>query len=277
MTSIDETLNLEPGTLNPSTVRIMKPRIGLNCSLLDMNDPLKAKALCHLKYIDAVAGAGGVPIVIPPCLDRELIASALDVLDGFCLIGGPDYIPAQYGGHPQPAEDLMHERRHDFDLLLAEMLLEKTQKPVLGICGGHQLLCISRGGALIQDLRSEWSPPSKAACTLQHSDGERADTPLAGNVYRHEVKLQPGSRIAKIAGAEKLMTNSYHHQAARPDRLGSGFVATAWAPDGVVEAIEWNQSDRFVLGIQWHPERLTDLREQRAIFESFVAAAGGER
>ena len=254
----------------------MPPRIGLNCSLMDMSDPLKAKAVCHLKYIDAVMGAGGVPIVIPPCADRAVIESSLSILDGFCLIGGADYLPEQYGGHAQPAEDLMHERRHHFDLLLAEILLKQSRQPVLGICGGHQLLCIASGGALVQDLRSEWAPPAKAASTLQHSDDERANTPQAGNVYRHEITLKPGSRIARIAGSNKMLTNSYHHQAANPDRLGAGFVATAWAPDGVVEALESEHGERFVLGVQWHPERLSDEREHRAIFESLVAAAKSE-
>ena len=239
-----------------------------------MHDPLKAKALCHLKYIDAVAGAGGVPIVIPPIEDSAMLQRALDMLDGFCLIGGPDYLPEKYQGHAQPPGDLMHERRHRFDLLLAEMLLEKT-RPILGICGGHQLLNIATGGALVQDLRSEWTPPPKMACTLLHSDDERASGPQAGNIYRHEVRLKPGSRIAKIASAEKIMTNSYHHQAVRPDKIGSGLIATGWSPDGVIEALEGADENRFVLGVQWHPERQAEEPQHRAIFEALVAAANG--
>jgi putative glutamine amidotransferase len=251
----------------------MKPRIGLNCGTIEMSDALKAKAICHLKYIDAIAESGGVPIVIPPCADPALIESALEVLDGFCLIGGPDYLPIQYGGHPQPADDLMHERRHYFDLMLARILLEQSHKPVLGVCGGHQLLNIAAGGALVQDLRSEWIPPPGLASTLQHSDSERENTPQAGNVYRHEVKLKVGSRIAKIMGGLKALTNSYHHQAVRVDALGAGLTPTAWAPDGVIEAIEADQDDRFLLGIQWHPERMTAEREHKAIFEALVEAA----
>ena len=251
----------------------MPPRIGLNCSLMDITEPLKSKAVCHLKYIDAIFNAGGVPIVIPPVADRAMIESALAMLDGFCLIGGADYLPASYGGHPQPAEELMEERRHNFDLMLAEILLKHTIKPVLGVCGGHQLLCIASGGALVQDLRSEWAPPTKAACTLQHSDSERKNTPQAGNVYRHEVKLKPGSRIAAIVGANTMLTNSYHHQAARPDRIGDGLIATGWTPDGVIEALESTDPARFILGVQWHPERLTDERQHKAIFESLITAA----
>lgn len=250
----------------------MPPLIGLNTSLMDMDDPLKAKAICHLKYIDAVAGAGGIPLVVPPYTDRALLAAALEKLDGFCLIGGPDYDPAHYGGHAQPPGDLMHPRRHQFDLWLAEYLLEKTRQPVLGICGGHQLLNIARGGALIQDLQSEWRPAATDACTLLHSGDQRKDTPQAGNVYRHEIRIAPETRLAKIIGGAKVLSNSFHHQAVNPRRLGQGFVATAWAPDGVIEAIE-TPGERFVLGVQWHPERQTDEAAHQAIFKALVAAA----
>ena len=195
-------------------------------------------------------------------------------MDGFCLIGGPDYLPEVYGGHEQPADDLMHERRHRFDLRLARLLLERFDDlPVLGICGGHQLLSIVSGGALVQDLRAEWKPAGGKACTLKHSDGERADTAEAGNVYRHEVRLKPDSRIAHILGAEKVLTNSYHHQAVQPERIGAGLTATGWAPDGVIEAIE-GPGERFILGVQWHPERLTDEAQHRALFEALREAVG---
>lgn len=251
----------------------MRPLIGLNTSLMDMDAPLKAKAVCHLKYIDAVMIAGGVPILIPPFEDRSMIDEALAKLDGFCLIGGPDYDPAHYGGHAQPAGELMHARRHQFDLWLAEALLDRTEKPVLGVCGGHQLISIARGGALVQDLRSEWKPDDRKSTTLEHSNDERKGTPQEGSVYRHEVTLAPGSRIEKIVGSKKVLTNSYHHQAVRPERMGQGLIATAWSPDGVVEALEMKGAERLVLGVQWHPERQTDEAPHRAIFEALVAAA----
>ena len=253
----------------------MRPLIGLNTSLSDMNDPLKAKALCHLKYIDAIAGAGGVPIVIPPYIERSMLEDVLPKLDGFCLIGGPDYDPIRYGGHPQQPDEIMDARRNVFDLWLAAYLLENSSKPVLGICGGHQLINISLGGALIQDLRTEWKSADKQACTLQHSDDERTGGTQAGNVYRHEVRVAPGSRMAAIVGGNTVLTNSYHHQAIDPARIGAGLKVTAWAPDGVIEAVEAGNNARFLLGIQWHPERQADEREHRAIFESLVAAAGG--
>jgi putative glutamine amidotransferase len=253
---------------------MMKPLIGLNMALQEdlMHDPLKARALCHLKYIDAVVLGGGIPLLIPPYTDRSMIEPVLEKCDGFCLIGGRDYLPAQYGGHAQPDGDLMHKRRHEFDLWLAEALLDRTTKPVLGVCGGHQLLNIARGGALVQDLRSEWKPDTRNATTLEHSDDERKGTAQEGSVYRHIVRLAPGSRLEKIIGKSKVLTNSYHHQAVVPDRIGSGFMATAWAPDGVIEALELAGNERWVLGVQWHPERQTDEPEHRAIFEALVKA-----
>lgn len=238
-----------------------------------MSDPLKARALCHLKYIDAVTLGGGIPLLIPPYTDRSMIEPVLEKCDGFCLIGGRDYLPSHYGGHEQPADDLMHARRHQFDLWLAEALLERTSKPVLGVCGGHQLISIARGGALVQDLRREWKPDEKKATTLEHSDSERKGSAQEGSAYRHEVRCAPGSRIEKIVGNKKVMTNSYHHQAVLPDRIGAGLMATAWAPDGVIEALEMAGSERWVLGVQWHPERQTDESAHRAIFEALAAEA----
>ena len=275
----------------------MRPLIGLNTSQTDMEDPLRAKAVCHMKYIDAVAGAGGVPVVIPPFTDLSMLDEALSKLDGFCLIGGPDYDPAHYAGHAQPSEEVMHARRHRFDLALAQALLERTRKPVLGICGGHQLLNIALGGALVQDLTTEWGkmgtepnfPQTTVAAVavsreigrcphfpLPHSGAERKGTSQEGNVFRHEVRLAPGSRIARIIGAASVQANSFHHQAAQPQCLGRGLVATAWAADGVIEALEPAQGSRFVLGVQWHPERQTEEPQHRAVFEALVKAARKE-
>jgi len=252
----------------------MRPLIGLNMTLLDMDNPLKAKALCHTAYIDAVAGAGGIPILIPPYTDMSMLERALEPLDGFCLIGGPDYLPSHYGGREQPAADLMHSRRHHFDLALADILLRKKERtPVLGICGGHQLISIALGGALVQDLRSEWKPRDSDASTLLHANVERKGTPQEDEGYRHEIRIEKGTRMAKIVGVTKLLTNSYHHQALRTDRMGEGLVVSAWAPDGVIEAIESKDAKRFLLGVQWHPERQQQEAAHKAVFTALVEAS----
>ena len=253
----------------------MRPLIGLNASLMDMDDPLKAKVVCLLKYVDAVAGAGGVPLIIPPYANVSMLEEALATCDGFCFTGGPDYDPAHYGGHAQPPGELMHARRHRFDLCMATMILEKTRKPVLGICGGHQLLNIALGGALVQELKTEWRPAPPRNQTLPHAAPERQGSSQEGNLYRHEVTLSAGSRIARIVAAPTVMATSFHHQAVDPQRLGTGLVATAWAADGVIEAIEPAGGARFVLGVQWHPERQTDEPQHHAIFKALVQEAGG--
>jgi putative glutamine amidotransferase len=253
----------------------MRPIIGLNTSLADMRDPHTARSACYLYYPDAVAAAGGVPVLIPPYTDRSMLDEILMQCDGFCFIGGLDYDPAHYGGHPQPADQVMHPRQHAFDLCLAEAVVEGTRKPVLGICGGHQLIAIARGAVLVQDLKTEWYPPPGRAPTLAHAENERTGSPQEVRQYRHDVELAPGSRIAKIMGATHASVNSFHHQAVLPERPGAGLVVTAWAPDGVIEAVESPQAGRFLVGVQWHPERLTDEALARALFEVLVAAARG--
>lgn len=252
----------------------MRPLIGLNTSLTDMTDPLRAKAVCHIKYIDAVSGAGGIPVILPPYTDRSMLFDVISRLDGFCLIGGPDYDPRKYGGRPQPADEVMDGRRHTFDIELAEILLNEKNMPVLGVCGGHQLINIALGGALVQDIATDWK--STTSATLTHSDDERKETPLAGNVFRHDVRLAPGSLIARVVGANSVETNSFHHQAVQPDRIGRGLVATGWAPDGVIEAIESSEKP-FVLGVQWHPERQTEASPHSSIFKALVDAARQNR
>jgi len=249
-----------------------RPGIGLNVTLIEMEDPLRAKAACFLHYIDAIVAAGGVPVMIPPYEDSAALDRALEIVDGFCFVGGPDYDPKAYGGHAQTPDQLVHPRRHRFDLLLAERVFARASLPVLGVCGGQQLLNIALGGALVQDITNEWSP-AKGSPTLVHAASERVGTPFADNQFRHEVLIASSSRLARIVGSERLITNSYHHQAVDPQRIGRGLIATAWTADGVIEAVESADGRRFVLGVQWHPERLQNEESQRQIFSALVNAA----
>jgi len=247
----------------------MPPLIGLNACLGEMQAPLRARAFCHLAYLDAIAAAGGIPVIIPPYLDGRMLREALAPLKGFCLIGGPDYAPGHFGGHPQPPENLMHPRRDTFDLRLMALLLQQ-RLPTLGICGGLQLLNIALGGALVQDLKTEWKKSGGSKSPLPHSDSDR---PAAKkDSYRHSVGLARGSLIARIAGLEKLSANSYHHQAILPERLGEGLRATAWTSDGVIEALEPSVPKYFLLGVQWHPERQISSAPQLKIFKALIAA-----
>ncbi|MDI9569599.1 MAG: gamma-glutamyl-gamma-aminobutyrate hydrolase family protein [Pseudomonadota bacterium] len=137
----------------------MPPLIGLNMSIESLAVSGGERLFVPSGYVDAVAGAGGIPLCVPPSGDSATIRAIVSRLRGFLFIGGADYRPAHYGGHPQPAEELVHPRRDRFDVALAKIVLEETDLPVLGICGGCQLLAIVRGGALIQDIKTEWRPP----------------------------------------------------------------------------------------------------------------------
>ena len=227
----------------------MRPRILVNCSLNDH----EAATRTLVAYCDPVHAAGGLPLIAPAYTDPASIAEALDAVTGVLLIGGPDYHPDAYGGHEQPAEQLMLRRRHDADLLLA-CETRRRRLPVLGICGGHQLLVISGGGALVQDIPSEWPGATRHA---ECADG-------------HAVRTQPGSRLHALVGPQ-LSVNSYHHQAAQPARCG-GLTASAWATDGVIEAVE-DPAHPFCIGVQWHPERLAGSAASQALFSGLVRAA----
>ena len=313
----------------------LPPLIGLNMSLGGDATPENAGRLhIALDYVDAVTGAGGVPLCLPPYEDHRQIRAILPLLKGFLLIGGDDYHPVHYHGHPQPEEELVHPRRDRFDIALARIILEETELPVLGICGGHQLLAIARGGALIQDIATEWRPGdrggplphsrrdregrgrgtassglrastlgmpreaeqkpsvkteaspeegrqgSAAVLSTSHSQGKGKDFEL------HYVSFLPLSLAARVTGmspGRRLAVNSFHHQAVHPERIGRGLIASAWSADGVIEAIEaapdspWAAIGRFVLGIQWHPERMLDRGPHRRIFRSFVREAAEMR
>jgi len=258
---------------------INKPVIGLNMSMDLIDKYEKFGMLVPVSYVDAVTGAGGVPVCFPPYTDTSIFKQILSLLDGVLFIGGDDYRPEHYGGHLQPANELMPERRDRFDLELAQWILEETSLPVLGVCGGHQLISIALGGALVQDILTEWQAPAGAQ-TLTHSRRERSGRQKG--IFRHPVRREPGSlveRITQVPPGEILQTNSFHHQAVHPQKIGRYLRATAWSSDGIIEAIEpapdspWAKSGRFVLGVQWHPEQMQDKTPHRNIFLALTEAS----
>ena len=211
-------------------------------------------------YADAVSGAGGVPVLLPPmpaeCMDR-----LLPLLDGVLLPGGLDVEPARYAeaAHPTVRVDTVLD---DLDLRVAAWALDRGV-PTLGICRGQQLLNVALGGSLIQDLPSEG---------LIHPQAPRLG-PRGG--LAHPIELAPGSRLAEILGVTSLEVNSRHHQAVR--RLGRGLRAVAWAPDGVVEGVE-SVDHPWLLAVQFHPEDLLGFHEpSRRLLDAFVAACARTR
>lgn len=201
-------------------------------------------------YAAAVAGAGGIPVLLPQAGDP---LAQLARLDGVLLAGGDDIDPAHYGEAAHPRLGPIDPGRDAWELALACACIDRGI-PILGLCRGHQVLAVASGGALWQDLPSQ-SPSS----VIHDSELEAA----------HPVRIDADSRLATIIGATGTPVNSRHHQAAKT--LGPGWIATAWAPDGVVEGIEL-PGHRFALGVQWHPEDLQHLAPQHALLRAFISA-----
>jgi putative glutamine amidotransferase len=256
-----------------------RPVIGLNMSL-DIGKKYERYDLrVPFSYVDAVAGAGGIPLCLPIVDDLQALPVMLSHIHGILFIGGDDYHPTHYGGHEQPEGELMPERRDRFDMKLAGAVLQKTTLPVLGICGGHQLMCITQGGKLIQDIATEWQSP-KGSTVLPHSKRDRRGAQKSR--YLHPVNIMPGSLAACVTGVgdeRGIVANSTHHQAVHPDFPGADLCASAWTNDGIVEALEpaggslWAKKGRFILGVQWHPEKMQNMGHHQRIFGSFVDEA----
>lgn len=188
-------------------------------------------------YLGAVAEAGGLPVPLPHAV--ELAEAYLDMLDGLIVTGGAfDLDPALYGAGERHATVTTKDRRTGFEMRATELALERDL-PVLGICGGQQLLNVALGGDLIQHI------PDAVPGALAH------EQPNPRTQAGHDVLIVPETRLHAIVGTGSLAVNSAHHQAA--GATGPGVVISARAPDGVVEAIE-DPDRRFCIGVQWHPE-----------------------
>ncbi len=210
-------------------------------------------------YVEAVERAGLLPIIVPPLNDPSDVHQILNAVSGLVLSGGEDVDPQHYGAHRHPATGDPHPERDACELELARWARNRSL-PTLAICRGVQLLNVSLGGTLIQDI------PSLVSNAEAHdANAERASR-------THTVHVEPGSHLAGALGATELRVNSIHHQAL--DRVAQGLRVTATAGDGVIEGVEWSGSEWWALGVQWHPEELTLTSESwdRHLFLAFAAA-----
>jgi gamma-glutamyl-gamma-aminobutyrate hydrolase PuuD len=199
-------------------------------------------------YTDIVAAAGGVPVVLPPLVEA---AGAVGRLDAVLLSGGGDVAPDRYGAAPHPRTGRPHPQRDAAELAVLDAALT-AGLPVLGVCRGAQLLNVALGGTLHQHL------PDVV--------GHDGHNPAPGAFTDVDVRLDPAGRVGAAVGP-RLRVRCHHHQAV--DRLAPGLVATGWAGDGTVEAVE-DVMRPFVVGVQWHPEEdIADLR----LVAALVAAA----
>ena len=195
------------------------PVIGLTayCEQARWSHWHKPAVLLPANYAEQVAAAGGIPVLLPPLPG---VAAAVDKLDGVLLTGGGDVDPGRYGAQPHPATSRVSESRDAAELEVLAAAVA-AGKPVLGVCRGMQLLNVARGGTL-----------------CQHLDNDAGHTPSPGTFGSHLVRIAAGTRLAGILGANGTGVDvpTAHHQGI--DRLGDGLVATAWADDGVIEAVE---------------------------------------
>lgn len=239
--------------------RVAAPIIGLTSTptLTDGHSGPQERMLVEAverAYVDAVVGAGGVPMVLP-VLDPAAAGDVLDRIDGLLLTGGPDVDPDVYGAEPEPEVYGVDPARDAWELALAR----STGVPILGICRGAQLINVSRGGTLVQHL------PDRTV--VEHRVVDRPGHEI------HAVEVDGGSNLHDILGTGFVAVNSLHHQAV--DEVGAGLVVTARSEDGTVECIE--AQDGPVIGVQWHPELLVAHGSHRRIFNWLVTQAAIRR
>jgi putative glutamine amidotransferase len=232
------------------------PRIGITMRIEHVTN----RFYLSRHYSEAVEAAGGAPVHISLIPNAGYIDSLVDGLDGILLPGSDsDVDPLRYGQEPHPELGSVHTIKDETDLLVIDAA-ERKQIPLFAICFGMQVLNVSRGGTLIQDIRSQIPQ------AIKHEQGVPRER------HSHRVRLLENSKLANIAGTLDTLVNSHHHQAI--ESMGAHLVATAWTTDGVIEALEDSRPDRFVMAVQWHPELgwEDDVLSQQ-LFKSFVNQA----
>lgn len=236
----------------------MKPLIGITMSRRRAGQSGRRPELAIVPqpYISSVVAAGGIPLALPNV--PAIVAEIMPLLSGLLLIGGSDVNPSLYTTGPvHPKTYGLYPERDETEIGLVRMAIAR-QMPILGICRGLQVLNVALGGSLVQDIPDQWP-----GALVHDADDE--------TIVRHPIRIEPESRLIQIVGAATVEVNSYHHQAI--DRLAPGLTAVAWAPDGVVEAVEGREWP-FVLGVQWHPELLSEREgPHAALFQALIMAA----
>ena len=220
-------------------------------------EPPRHEMALGLTYMRTIEKAGGVPVVLPP-LGPDAINPLLDQVAGLCLSGGPDLDPKTYAQQAVPELGPTWPEL-DFVEIAVARGADQRDMPLLAICRGMQALNVARGGSLHQHLRRGRDRP-----------------PPSGEARRWRPTRSGSTRRAgwpRSSARRSIRVNSFHHQAI--DELGEGLRAVAWAPDGVIEAVEATERDEFLIGVQWHAECLSAVDGQLSLFQAFTNAAAG--
>lgn len=223
---------------------------------------IAADTLSHT-YRNSVVRAGGIPLLLAPVTDEQ-IPTVLDRIDGLVMTGGGDVDPDRYGGRRVKEMYGINNERDRFEIDLARHAYARKM-PVLAICRGIQVLNVALGGTLIEDIPTEIG-----------SDYHAKVGPEAYQAFQN-VSIDESCGLAAMLGATEVSVNSIHHQALR--QVADGIHPVAWADDGVIEAIEADDPDWPLIGVQWHPEYLSEVDDDpsQRIFSAFIENANRAR
>lgn len=235
----------------------MRPVIG---ALAEIYDDLQTRM--NATYASAIEHSGGMPLVLPYVEDDGVIEDFVALCDGFLFTGGADVDPACYGEERTPACGESQPNRDALELRVFKSAF-RTQKPILGICRGTQLINVALGGTLYQDL------PSERPGDVAHRQTEPK------NDFSHSVNLLADTPLHRLVGGERMRANSFHHQAIK--KLGAGLAVMATADDGVIEAV-YLEGEHYLRAYQWHPERLCEEdAPSKLLFDDFIAACRAQK
>lgn len=217
------------------------------------------------QYVHAVRQAGALPWIVPLIPDDlSTLRGIYDRLDGIFLTGGVDVDPSRYGEAREPFCGRSDSARDEVEIQLIRWAWQE-RKPILAICRGAQVLNVALGGSLYQDVRIQ------VPAWIKHDYFPTKNEP-ARNLIVHDVRVQSGTHLFDLLGSASVNVNSMHHQAIK--RLASGLNITAVAGDGIIEGVE-GANGQFVMGVQWHPEEMTEKDPgMKHLFASFISAAG---
>lgn len=244
-----------------------RPTIGIPTQSLQAIDGipggLPASWVMNQRYFYAATDAGGVPWMVPLLHDDiDTLRCVYERLDGILLAGGVDMEPARYRETAHPKLGNTDPARDAVELQLAEWAIADG-KPMLGLCRGLQVINVALGGSLHQDLEDQF--PNAIKHDYFPTSGFERDH------LAHDVELAGGTCLARAFGTDRVTVNSMHHQGL--NRLGRDLIPAAFAPDGLIEAVE-RPGDSFLIGVQWHPEVLeTKDPRTRQLFQAFTTAA----